>query len=224
MTHRNNRFGTLILSLAAFYISISSYDALAQDSTNVYIHGDIGMSFDIYKSSGIESLVPEELNIHSLGFPFQYGFRCGFRDIIQIEYCKYSTSSHNIGTGGFVNGQIVTTSIPMKLKSSDILFKLNPAFWKWSRMEQQRSMSCLFLILGNGDVSYRDNVGDGFDGAGIIYGLELAGMSRYVSFSAGMTYQDIKYDTITLFSINAPYDVKAKRYVLYARIGVGYGR
>ncbi|MDD4051646.1 MAG: hypothetical protein PHR28_07095 [candidate division Zixibacteria bacterium] len=235
MTCCNRRSVSFLTLLVGFCCLILIAQAQAQDSTTTvrkarntqveyfYVHGALGLGFDVYTSSDIEALVLEDLNVNALGFPFQYGIRGGFRNIVQIEYCKYSTSAHNIGTGGFANGGIVSTSVPMKLKATDILFKMNPAFWKWSKPKGGRPAKCLFLILGNGDVSYRDNVGDGFEGSGIIYGLEWAGISKYVSVSFGATYQDITYDTTRLFSIDIPYEVKAKRFMLYVRMGLGYG-
>ena len=192
----------------------------------VYFHGALGVGFDVYKSSDIEAMVAEELNIKSLGFPFQYGFRTGFRNIVQIEYSKSSTDAHNIGSGAFTgSGSIVTTSVPMKLKSSEFLFKVNPAVWNWFKPSKDvRGVSrCLFLILGNSDTEYRDNVGDGFDGSGKLYGLEIAGMNRYVSFSFGATYQTITYETTRLFSIDIPYQTKASRFLMYMRMGLGFG-
>jgi hypothetical protein len=235
MTRRNRRSASFLAFLVGFCCLVLLANAQAQDSTApvqkvkstqveyFYVHGAIGWGVDVYTSSDIEALVAEELKVNSVGFPFQYGIRGGFRNVAQIEYCKYSTSAHNIGTGGFANGGIVSTSVPMKLKATDILFKVNPAFWKWSKPKGGRPAKCLFLILGNGTVTYRDNVNDGFEGSGMIYGLEWAAISKYVSVSFGTTYQDITYDTTRLFGINIPYEVKAKRFMLYMRMGLGYG-
>lgn len=188
-----------------------------------YIHGALSLGFDAYSSSDIEAIVLEDLDIHSIGFPFQYGLCGGFRNVFQVELSKYSTLAHNIGAGGFVDGEIVSASVPMKLTGTEILFKINPAIWKWKKSTGTRPAQCLFLILGNGDVTYRDNVGDGFEGSSLIYGLEWACVSKCVSFSFGATYQSIKYDTTRLFGIDIPYEVDAKRFLLYVRLGLGFG-
>ena len=236
MKHRNCNFVFFLFLFTVFFCSAIIANAQTQDSTATvqktkskqveyfYIHGALGLTFDVYKSSDIEDLVVEDLDVHALGFPFQYGIRGGFRNIAQVEYCKYSTSAHNIGTGGFVNGGIVAISVPMKLKATDILFKLNPAFWKWIKPVDGNPDNCLFLIIGKGDVSYRDSTGDGFDGSGTIYGLEWAAIAKYVSFSFGATSQNITYETTRLFGIDIPHEVKASRFMIYARMGFGYGR
>lgn len=188
-----------------------------------YVHAMIGLSFDVYKSSDIEAMVPEELNVHSLGFPFQYGIHGGFRNIAQIEYCVYNTSAHNIGTGGFVNGQIVAISVPMKLKAKDILFKLNPAVWTWGKSTNGAPANCFFVVVGTGDVTYKDDVGDGFEGSGPLYGLEWNTISRYGTLSFGFTHQSITYDTVRIFEVDTPDDVKSSRFMMYARLSLGYG-
>ena len=222
-----------ILAILCFSVSVTNaqvQDSAAQDqkinSRQVeyfYIHGALGLGFDVYTSSDIEDLVPDDFNVHEIGFPFQYGFRAGFRNIFQFEFCKYKTSAHNIGTGGYVNGEIVSESVPMDLKATDLLFKINPIFWKWAKPTTGRPGASLFLVFGNGDVEYRDNVDDGFDGSGMIYGLEVGAVNKYASFSVGMTYQTITYDTITLWDIDVPYEVKASRFLLYTRLGIGFG-
>jgi hypothetical protein len=235
MTRSNSRFVIFTgLFTMICWLTLSA-NAQAQDSTSqvrkvnstqveyFYIHGMIGVGFDVYKSSDIEALVAEELDVRALGFPFQYGICGGFRNIGQIEYCKYTTSAHNIGTGGFVNGQIVTTSVPMKLKATDVLFKINPFIWTWPKSTNGKPANCLFLVFGNGDVSYRDNIGDGFEGSGPIYGLEWATISKYANFSLGATSQNITYDSVRLFHIDIPYEVKASRFMMYVRLGLGYG-
>jgi hypothetical protein len=188
-----------------------------------YIHGALGWGFDVYQSSDIEKLFQEKLKVNSVGFPFQYGFRGGFRNIAQIEYSKYTTSAHNIGTGGFVGGEIVGMSVPMKLKATDILFKVNPFFWGWTKPTNGRPAKCLFLIVGTSDLTYRDKINEGFDGSGMIYGLEWAGISKYVSFSFGATYQNITYDKARLFGRNFTADMKATRFLMYGTLGFGYG-
>jgi hypothetical protein len=235
VTRSYPRFVTVLTLLLAFFCLALVSSVQAQDSTgqvqkaksrevkSLYIHGAGSVGFDVYSSSDIESLVLEEFDVNALGFPFQYGFRAGYRNIAQFEFCKSSTSAHNIGTGGFTIEGMVSVTVPMKLKATDILFKVNPFVWTWTKPSDGRPDKCLFLILGSGDVSYQDNVGDGFDGSGMIYGLEWAGISKYVSVSIGATYQSIKYDTTTLFGIDIPYQVKAKRFLLYTRLGIGFG-
>ena len=215
---------TLVTGVQAQDPTGQSHEMNSRQVGHYYAHGVIGLGFDVYTSSDIEALVPEEFDIHALGFPFQFGVRGGFRHIAQIEYYKYSTSAHNIGRGGYVDGGIVTESVPMKLKSTDILFKINPVFWKWAHPKDGNAAKCLFLVLGSGDASYRDNYGDGFDGSGIIYGLELATISKYSSLNIGATYQSIQYETTRLFGIDIPFEVKAKRFLMYVRLGLGYGK
>jgi hypothetical protein len=236
VTCRNLHSVPYLMLLAPFCCFLFNANSQAQISTTkvqktngrqvdyFYVHGELGMGFDVYKSSDIDALVLEDLKIMAVGFPFQYGIRGGFRNIVQIEYHKCSTSAHNIGTGGFANGQIVGVSVPMKLTASDILFKINPAIWKWTKPINGRPAKPLFLILGKGDASYRDKIGEGFDGSGIIYGLEWAGISKYVSFSIGATYQDITYNKVKLFGTNFSSKVKANRFIMYFTLGLGYGR
>lgn len=235
MTCRNCHSAPFLALLVLFCCPALIANSQAQDSTvkaqktkgkqveYFYVHGEIGLGFDVYNSSDIEALFAEDLKVNSIGFPFHYGIRGGFRNIAQIEYRKYSTSAHNIGTGGFVNGQIVGVSVPMKLKATDILFKVNPFFWGWKKPTNGRPAKCLFLIVGKGDMTYRDNINEGFDGSGIIYGLEWAGISKYVSFGIGATYQNITYDKARLFATNFTSDLKASRFMMYMSLGLGYG-
>lgn len=189
-----------------------------------YVHGIAALGFDVYKSSDINDLFQDELKINTIGFPFQYGIRGGFRHIAQIEYHMSSSSAHNIGTvTGYVNGQWTGVSVPMKLKANDILFKINPIFWSWSKPGSGKAAKCLFVIVGSGKVTYKDKINEGFEGSGMIYGLEWAGIAKYASFSIGMTFQNITYDKARLFSTNFTSDLKASRFIMYTSFGLGYG-
>jgi hypothetical protein len=188
-----------------------------------YVHGVAALGFDVYNSSDINSLF-EDLKINTVGFPFQYGIRGGFRHIAQFEYHLSSSSAHNIGTvTGYVNGQWTGKSVPMKLKATDILFKLNPIFWSWSNPASGKAAKCLFVIVGTGNVTYKDKIKEGFEGSGMIYGLEWAGIAKYASFSIGMTLQKITYDKGRLFGTNFSTDLKASRFIMYTSFGLGYG-
>jgi hypothetical protein len=233
VSSRNHRYVSLLAVLSVF--CLLALGASAQDSTaqvqkakgraveSFYVHGALGMGVDVYSSKDIEDMVVADFNIGSVGFPFQYGIRGGFRNIAQIEYCKYSTSGHSIGMGGFVDGEAVSlVNVEMELKATDILFKINPFFWSWAKPTNGIPAKCLFLIVGNGDATYLDKVEDGFEGSGTIYGLEWAGISKYVSFSVGATYQNIKFGSTTLSDIDF-HEANAKRFLMYMRLGLGFG-
>jgi hypothetical protein len=188
-----------------------------------YVHGAATLGFDVYNSSDINSLF-EDIKINTIGFPFQYGIRGGFRHIAQLEYHLSSSSAHNIGAvTGYVNGQWTGKSVPMKLKATDILFKLNPIFWSWSKPANGKAAKCLFVIVGSGNVTYKDKINEGFEGSGMIYGLEWAGIAKYASFNIGMTLQKLTYDKARLFSTNFTSDLKASRFIMYTSFGLGYG-
>lgn len=189
-----------------------------------YVNGLAALGFDIYKSSDIEKLLEEDFDIQSVGFPFQYGIRAGYRHIAQFEYHVSTSKSHNIGTvTGYVNGQWVGESVSMKLKAKDMLFKVNPFFWGWSQQEALKPSKCMFFIVGTGDVEYKDKINEGFEGSGMIYGLEYAAIAKYATFSFGMTFQQITYDKARLFGTNFNADLKASRFILFTSLGLGYG-
>jgi hypothetical protein len=189
-----------------------------------YVHGLATLGFDVYKSSDINSLFTNDMHIQTIGFPLQYGIRAGFRHIIQFEYHASSSSAHNIGTvTGYVNGQWVGESVPMKLKATDMLFKINPIAWTWMDVPQKSRADCLFVIVGSGRAKYKDKINEGFEGSGMIYGMEWAGISKYASFSIGMTIQSITYDKARLFGNNFSSNLNASRFILYTSLGLGYG-
>ena len=189
-----------------------------------YVHLLGTISFDIYKSSDINSLFTDDMKIHTIGFPFLYGIRGGFRNIAQLEYHLSSSSAHNIGTvTGYVNGEFVGVSVPMKLKTTNTIFKLNPFFWSWSKPVTSKPANAMFVIVGTGDVTYKDKIGEGFKGSGMIYGLEYATIARFGTFSIGMTIHHIKYTEARLFDTNFIADMKASRFMLYSSLGLGYG-
>ena len=189
-----------------------------------YVHALGTLGFDVYKSSDINALFTNDMKINTVGFPFQYGIRAGFRHIVQFEYHASSSSAHNIGTvTGYVNGQWVGVSVPMKLKATDILFKLNPIYWSWSGPKTGKPAICLFVVVGTGNVKYKDEINEGFEGSGMIYGLEFATISKFGTWSIGMTTQQITYDKARLFSQNFTADMKASRFILYTSLGLGYG-
>ncbi len=189
-----------------------------------YVNGLAALGFDIYKSSDIDKLFPDDFDIQSIGFPLQYGIRAGYRHIAQFEYHVSTSKSHNIGTvTGYVNGQWVGESVSMKLKATDMLFKVNPFFWSWSQHEALKPSKCMFVIVGTGDVTYKDKINEGFEGSGMIYGLEYAAIAKYATFSFGMTFQQITYDKARLFNENFPANLKASRFILYSSLGLGYG-
>jgi hypothetical protein len=234
VTRSNRHFVTVLTLLSAFFCLALVSSVQGQDSTSqvpkaknmevksIYVHGAASMGFDVYSSSDINDIFLDVLKVNTVGFPFQYGFRAGYRNIAQFEFCKSSTSAHNIGTGGFTPEGVVSVSVPMKLKATDILFKINPFVWTWTKPSDGRPDKCLFLIIGSGDASYRDDIGDGFEGSGMIYGLEWAGISKYVSVSFGATYQSITFDPTTIAEWTFP-ETKAKRFLLYTRLGIGFG-
>ncbi len=232
---RCNRHSVSCLALlAVFYCLAFIGNVQAQDSTaqvqktkdmevkSFYVHGALGGALDVYSSSEINDIFLDQLEINTVGFPLQYGFRGGYRNIAQFEFCKYSTSAHNIGTGGLTIDGIVSVSVPMKLKATDILFKINPFVWSWANRPNGRPDKCLFLILGSGSAEYRDDIGDGFEGSGMIYGLEWAGISKYVSLSFGATYQSITFDRTTIGEWTFP-ETQAGRFLMYVRMGLGFG-
>jgi hypothetical protein len=189
-----------------------------------YIHALGTLGFDVYNSSDINALFTNDMKIHSIGFPFQYGIRAGFRHILQFEYHVSSSSAHNIGTvTGYVNGQWVGVSVPMKLKASDMLFKVNPFFWSWSGSKSSKPATCMFVVIGNGTAKYKDKTNEGFEGSGMIYGLEFGAISKYATFNIGMTTQQITYDKARLFGQNFTTDMKASRFILYTSLGFGFG-
>lgn len=189
-----------------------------------YVHALGTLGFDVYKSSDINALFTNDMKIHSIGFPFQYGIRAGFRHILQFEYHVSSSSAHNIGTvTGYVNGQFVGVSVPMKLKANDMLFKVNPFFWSWSGTNSAKPAKCMFVIIGNGTATYKDKTDEGFEGSGMIYGLEVGAISKFGTWSFGMTTQQITYDKARLFGQNFTTDMKASRFILYTSLGLGYG-
>lgn len=195
----------------------------------VYVHGMLGLALDTYTSKDITHIVGQGRIIRTLGTPIQYGIRGGFRNIVQLEFSMSSTSAHDIGSVGFSNGQVVPagqvipiTSIPMKLKESKYLFKINPAFWSWGK-QNNKDDRCLFLVLGSGNVKYEANAANRFSGTGMVLGIEMASMRKYVSGSIGVTYQMITFDPTTFEGMNIPSKSKANRFMLYMRIGLGYG-
>jgi hypothetical protein len=234
VTRGNRQFVSIITFLSVLCCLALVVNAQAQDSTaqvqktkdmevkSFYVHGALGWALDVYSSSEINDIFLDQLEINTVGFPFQYGFRGGYRNIAQIEFCKYSTSAHNIGTGGLTIEGPVSVSVPMKLKATDVLFKINPFVWSWANRSDGRPDKCLFLILGSGSAEYRDDIGDGFEGSGMIYGLEWAGISKYLSLSLGATYQSITFDRTTIGKWTFP-ETQAGRFLMYVRMGLGYG-
>lgn len=191
-----------------------------------YVNGLVALGFDIYKSDDINKIFLDEYNIQTAGFPFQYGIRAGFRHIAQFEFHASSSSSHNLGRiTDYVNGQWVGETINMKLKASDMLFKINPFFWSWMKSSHGRPAKCMFVVIGAGKATYKDKTDEGFEGSGMIYGLEYGMISKFATLSLGMTIQNITYDRdkIHITGYTATSDLKASRFVLYTSLGLGYG-
>lgn len=197
--------------------------AAEDKAPNVYLHlgGQIGL--DWLSSSDIESVVGD-FSVGSLGFPIGLLGRAGFRNIVQAEVQKLN-AHHDLrqvgftGDDGFFNTGLGTVAeIKMKYKETARLIKLNPAYWNYS----QRKASTVFFIFGTGDITYRDEAGDGWEGTSKIYGLEWTRIQRYTSVSAGLRYSDINFDSNTLSDLRNR-DFAADQYYFYFSFALGLG-
>ncbi len=233
---------TIIVLLVIFSGLMLTSTVLGQDSTSqtvpmrrqapelFYAHGMVGIGMDWYTSSNIQDILPEDFKLGSLGFPFEYGIRGGFKNIGQIEYRKFSTGSHAIRLQGFTGGSGVggtgigtVAETPMKFKSTEIAFKLNPFVWTWTGSNTNQPYKCLFLVYGTSDVSYRDDVNDGWKGNGTLYGIEYAMISKIFSADVGVVVQKIEYDEITLVDPDLPLSYDASHIMVYMHIAAGIG-
>jgi hypothetical protein len=180
---------------------------------NLYFHAVIGCGPDVFESNKIENIVQGH-TIDPFGFSFQAGLRGGVRRIFQIEYTANLSFDHPMIKNNY--------KISMKLWSHETLFKINPAIWIWTKPINKESIECIFLVFGTSNVSYRDKYGNGFKGTGKLYGLEWARFEKNISFSVGVTYQDLKFNTVSVFGFDFPDNIDALRCSLYMRLGIGW--
>jgi len=186
-----------------------------------YVHAMGGLGLDWYSSDDIQDELAEGFKIRSLGLPLQYGIRGGFRNIGQVQYARTSTKAHKIEYSG--PGSSSIGEIPMKFKSTELVFKLNPLFWTWMNPDRSKPYTCIFLVYGTSTLTYRDDVDDGWEGDGTLFGVEYAFIAKPFTGEFGVVRQNIEYDTTRLFGIEIPYPFDASHLNFYFRIGVGIG-
>jgi len=222
-----------IVALTLFIGLISTKRVLAQENKDdsdgllntplhyFYVHASGGVGVCVLSSADIEKTLPEDFFITKMGFPLYYNFRAGFLNIIQLEYRKQTTSDHSIGKLGFTGngssgiGRVAETE--MDYQSKEQLIKLNPLFWLPS------GNRAIFLIFGTSKVSYIDDLNEGWNGSGSIYGIEWAVVSPYISLSIGATYHDISFDTYRISNSTTKRNFNASQILVYIEIGLGVG-
>lgn len=180
-----------------------------------YIHLFGGTGLSILSSSKIESLLGDDFGI-GIGLPnWSWGLIGGYKNIVQIEF-NNGISDHDFNNNS-IRPDIPSKVIKMDYETTDWQFKVNPLFWDMA------GNSAYFIIIGVGDVEWRDKENDGFSGTSQIIGLEYAQFTKFVSWSFSFKRYGITFKKTIL--LNTPIDLKteASDYILEMKIGFGYG-
>ena len=185
-----------------------------------YIHIFGGMGFSFLSSSKIKSLLGDDFGI-GIGLPtWSYGIRGGFRNIFQVEY-NIGDAAHDFNNNSIIE-DVPNEIIKMDYDTKDLQLKINPFFWKQTKNKAGLSKA-YFIVLGKGDVEWRDKNNDGFSGTSQIYGLEYSVFSKNISYSVSFKRYGIKFDKTLLFNIPIDLETKASDYILEIKVGFGLG-
>ena len=191
--------------------SILSFEAMPL----LYLHLYGGTGFSFLSSSDIKSLLGNDFGI-GIGLPtWSWGVVGGYKNILQIEY-NNGISDHDFNNNSIIKS-IPSKVIKMDYNTTDWQFKLNPLFWNMTKNK------AFFLIIGSGDVEWRDESNDGFTGTSQIFGLEYAKISRYLSWSVSFKRYGTTFQKTILFNIPFNIETEASDYILEFKIGFGYG-
>jgi len=185
-----------------------------------YIHVFGGMGFSFLSSSKIKSLIGDDFGI-GIGLPtWSYGIRGGIKHLVQVEY-NMGDAAHDFNNNSIIE-DIPDEIIKMDYDTKDLQIKVNPLFWN-CKTNENGFTKAWFIVIGTGDVEWKDKNNDGFEGSSKIYGLEYAGFSKNVSFSFSFKKYVIEFDKTILFNI--PFDVKTKAsdWIFEMKVGVGLG-
>lgn len=190
----------LFFTLSAI-ASISFAQVAADPLPVIYFHGGGGAAFSSFTSPDITSLFEEDYAIAGLDFPFSWNVNAGIRNILQIEY-RRGDGAHDIINNGFVEGGELGTiaTIRMDYDFEDKAVKFNPFFWVKSKTKNGLNLA-YFIILGKGNVTYKDGVGDGFAGVSRIWGFEVVIVRRFVTAGASIKKYSINFDGGNIFGI-----------------------
>jgi len=189
-----------------------------EDPRNVRFYGHIGGGIGIgfFQSSDIENVLPG-LTIINVGFPISGVLRAGYSNIIQVEYRKlFAGADHTMET----ENQFSTTQIEIdtEFDQDDILFKINPLVGGY-----HSDRSPFFIVLGMGNVEYKDDLGDGFEGNSKTIGVEWASFknkSRFLT-TYGLKYISTDFDGGTIPALTGE-TFKATDYVFDVTFSVGF--
>jgi hypothetical protein len=154
---------------------------------NFYAHLGAGIGMDFFSSSDIEDDLPG-YTINNLGFPLTLVGRLGYSNIFQAEYRKkIGGADHSIESSGFSTA----SQFDMNYDENDVLFKLNPFFTSWNDDQNP-----FYLVFGSGDITYEDNLGDGYEGDATVLGLEWTHLtddnSKMLTYS--LKHVEIEFD------------------------------
>lgn len=188
---------------------------------NVYAHVYGGAGLSWLACDDVKSIIGDDFGI-GLGLPsWSYGIRCGFRNILQIEY-NWGKSDHDFNNNSIIK-DIPSEVIKMDYDTKEIQLKINPMFWKVST-NANGFTKAFFLVGGVGDVEWRDTAGDGFEGTSNIFGVEYAYFSKNFSLSFSLKRYGIEFDETTLFGYSFADQTDAADYIFEIKIGAGIGK
>ena len=175
-----------------FIVLLTTTNILADGKFYGHIGGGIGI--DYFQSSDIENDFPG-LTIINLGFPISGVLRAGYSNIIQVEYRKlFAGVDRTMETENqFESNQV---EINTEFDQDDILIKINPVVGGY-----HSDTSPFFIVLGLGNVEYKDDLGDGFEGNSKTIGVEWA---SFASKSKFLTTYGLKYITTDFDSGTIP--------------------
>lgn len=225
------RYFTIFCSIIVYFLGPTTKVSVAQVAKDplpiIYIHGGGGMAFSWLTSSGIGSLLENDFGIESIGAPFSWSINAGIRNIVQLEY-RRGDAAHNfiknglVGDGGFQGtgfGTIAT--VKMDYDFEDRIIKVNPFFW--IKSSKNGVNIAYFIIVGKGKVTYRDEVGDGFEGDSNIYGIEVAVIRRFVTAGFSVKRYTVKFNNGMLSGIPFQTALDASQIQVQVNMAVGLG-
>lgn len=218
--HINSFIPSIHLKAVFFVLLLAATTLLSasEDPRNVRFYGHVGggIGIDYFQSSDIENALPG-FTIINFGFPISGVLRAGYSNIIQVEYRKlFAGADHTIET----ENQFSTTQfeIDTEFDQDDILFKINPFFGGY-----HSDRSPFFIMFGVGNVEYKDNLGDGFEGNSKTIGVEWASFknkSRFLT-TYGLKYISIDFDGGTIPALTGE-TFNATDFVFDVTLSVGF--
>ncbi|MGH1364710.1 MAG: hypothetical protein ACRBF0_14200 [Calditrichia bacterium] len=177
----------------------------------VYVHALGGMGFSHLRSSDVEDIFDNQLDILS-SLVFQWGGRAGFSNIAQIQYMK-AKGTHKLDSK--------RVEVDLDYRTEEYLIKINPRVWQWFKSGNETT---LFLVAGIGDVNWLDEVEDGFKGDTETFGVEMTTFMSNYSITFGFKRKTVTFTAITLTGVALDFDAEGSQWVLDMTFGFGFGR